>query len=91
MEQITLSDTKSGKKYYILSIRDEARLVNRLSSMGLMNGSQIEICQNQKKQPVLIFARDNCYLYINCQSLSTTYHSQTFECATPKGARDFRL
>lgn len=58
MEQITLSDTKSGKKYYILSIRDEARLVNRLSSMGLMNGSQIEICQNQKKQPVLIFARD---------------------------------
>lgn len=58
MEQITLSDTKPGKKYYILSIRDEARLVNRLSSMGLMNGSQIEICQNQKKQPVLIFARD---------------------------------
>ena len=58
MEQITLSDTKPGKKYYILSIRDEARLVNRLSSMGLMNGSQIEICQNQKKQPGLIFARD---------------------------------
>lgn len=58
MEQITLSDTKPGKKYYILSIRDEARLVNRLLSMGLMNGSQIEICQNQKKQPVLIFARD---------------------------------
>ena len=26
--------------------------------MGLMNGSQLEICQNQKKQPVLIFARD---------------------------------
>lgn len=58
MEQITLSDTKPGKKYSILNIRDEARLVNRLSSMGLMNGSQIEICQNQKKQPVLIFARD---------------------------------
>ena len=58
MEKITLSDTKPGKKYSILNIRDEARLVNRLSSMGLMNGSQIEICQNQKKQPVLIFARD---------------------------------
>lgn len=58
MEQITLSDAKPGKKYSILNIRDEARLVNRLSSMGLMNGSQIEICQNQKKQPVLIFARD---------------------------------
>ena len=58
MEKITLSDTKPGKMYSILNIRDEARLVNRLSSMGLMNGSQIEICQNQKKQPVLIFARD---------------------------------
>ena len=58
MEKITLSDTKPGKKYSILNIRDEARLVNRLSSMGLMNGSQLEICQNQKKQPVLIFARD---------------------------------
>ena len=58
MEQITLSDAKPRTKYSILSIRDEARLVNRLSSMGLMNGSHIEICQNQKKQPVLIFARD---------------------------------
>ncbi|EEG90323.1 hypothetical protein COPCOM_01560 [Coprococcus comes ATCC 27758] len=39
---------------------------------------------------IFIFARDNCYLYINFQSLSTTYHSQTFECATTKGVRDFR-
>lgn len=26
--------------------------------MGLLCGSQIDICQNYKKQPVLLFARD---------------------------------
>lgn len=38
--------------------QEESRLVNRLSSMGLLCGSMIEICQNHKKQPVLLFARD---------------------------------
>ena len=37
---------------------EEERLINRLSSMGLLCGSQIDICQNYKKQPVLLFARD---------------------------------
>ena len=58
MEPITLSETKPGNTYVIREIRDEARLVNRLSSMGLLCGSPVEICQNQKKQPVLLFARD---------------------------------
>lgn len=58
MEGITLSETKPGKRYSVTDIKDEARLVNRLSSMGLMCGSLIEVCQNNKKQPVLIFARD---------------------------------
>ena len=58
MKGITLSETKPGKRYSVTDIKDEARLVNRLSSMGLMCGSSIEVCQNNKKQPVLIFARD---------------------------------
>ena len=58
MKTITLSEAKPGTSYVIREIKDEARLVNRLSSMGLLCGSQIEICQNHKKQPVLIFARD---------------------------------
>lgn len=58
MEKCTLDQTTPGRKYSVLEIKDEARLTNRLSSMGVMCGSQIEICQNQKKQPVLIFARD---------------------------------
>lgn len=26
--------------------------------MGILTGTKIEICQNHKKQPVLLFARD---------------------------------
>ena len=58
MNAITLSDAKPGSRYYILEIKEENRLVNRLSSMGLLCGSTIEVCQNFKKQPVLLFARD---------------------------------
>lgn len=58
METITLSEAKPGKRYRIRNIKDEARLTNRLSSMGLLCGSLIEICQNSKKQPVLVYARD---------------------------------
>lgn len=58
MNDVTLSDAQPGGQYCILEIKEENRLVNRLSSMGLLCGSTIEICRNSKKQPVLIFARD---------------------------------
>lgn len=49
MEDITLSDAAPGKRYTIRAIKDETRLVNRLSSMGLVRGSALEVCQNLKK------------------------------------------
>lgn len=58
MNAVTLSDATPGSRYCILEIKEESCLVNRLSSMGLLCGSMIEICQNHKKQPVLLFARD---------------------------------
>lgn len=58
MNAVTLSDATPGSRYCILEIKEESRLVNRLSSMGLLCGSMIEICQNHKKQPMLLFARD---------------------------------
>ena len=58
MNAVTLSDATPGSRYCILEIKEESRLVNRLPSMGLLCGSMIEICQNHKKQPVLLFARD---------------------------------
>ena len=58
MNAITLSDAQPGSRYCILEIKEEKRLTNRLSSMGLLCGSTVEVCQNNKKQPVLLFARD---------------------------------
>ena len=58
MNAIALSDATPGSRYCICEIKEENRLVNRLSSMGLLCGSTIEVCQNHEKQPVLIFARD---------------------------------
>ena len=58
MNEITLSAGKPGCRYTITEIKDEERLKNRVSSMGLMVGETLEVCQNNKKQPVLIFARD---------------------------------
>lgn len=58
MEQILLSEALPEKCYVVREIKDEARLVNRLSSMGIMRGSQIKVCMNNRKQPVLVFVRD---------------------------------
>ena len=66
MNQMTLSDAKPGRTYSVIHIKEESRLVNRLSSMGILCGSQIEVCQNQKKQPVLLFTRDTL-VAIGCE------------------------
>lgn len=58
MEQLTLSEAQPGKCYIVKEIKEEERLVNRLSSMGVLCQNRLEVCQNNKKQPVLIFVRD---------------------------------
>lgn len=58
MEQIMLSEAQPDKSYIVKEIKDEARLINRLSSMGIVCGCQIKVCMNNKKQPVLVFVRD---------------------------------
>ena len=58
MEQMLLSEALPEKCYIIREIKDETCLVNRLSSMGIMCGSRIKICMNNRKQPVLVFVRD---------------------------------
>ena len=58
MKPITLSEATPGQQFTVQEIKDEARLINRLSSMGIICGSTLTVCQNYKKQPVLIFTRD---------------------------------
>ena len=58
MKPITLSEATPGQQFTVQEIKDEARLINRLSSMGIICGSTLTVCQNYKKQPVLLFTRD---------------------------------
>lgn len=55
-EKLLLSESIPGNAYLVLEIKDEMRLVNRLSSMGILCGSQVEICQNHKNSLC-------CFLY----------------------------
>ena len=53
-----LSELSEGTKGRITSILGNAHFQSRITSIGLTVGSQIEIIQNPKKQPVLIYGRD---------------------------------
>jgi ferrous iron transport protein A len=53
-----LSDIQAGKTVMVKEIMADERLISRTSSMGIIVGSRIEILQNEKKQPLLLYCRD---------------------------------
>lgn len=53
-----LSIAKKGEKGKIASINGEPRFLSRITSIGLTIGSVVEVIQNQRKRPVLVFGRD---------------------------------
>lgn len=42
----------------VAGISGDERLIARVSSIGLTPGCEVRMLQNEKKQPVLIYARD---------------------------------
>jgi ferrous iron transport protein A len=42
----------------VKEIMADERLISRTSSMGIIVGSRVEILQNEKKQPLLLYCRD---------------------------------
>lgn len=53
-----LSDSKRGQTGKIHTISGETRFLNRIISIGLTIGSELEVIQNNRKQPILVFGRD---------------------------------
>lgn len=53
-----LSELPEGAKGKITAIQGNAHFQSRITSIGLTVGSQIEVIQNPKKQPILIYGRD---------------------------------
>ena len=53
-----LSTAKKGTIGIVKSIEGDGRFLSRITSIGIILGSVIEVIQNQKKRPLLIYSRD---------------------------------
>ncbi|MCR4741953.1 MAG: ferrous iron transport protein A [Treponema sp.] len=52
---IDLKKDQSGK---VVSIEGDSRFVSRITSIGLTPGCDVTIVKNEKRRPLLVFARD---------------------------------
>lgn len=55
---MNLSEVAPGKKVSISAIDGDIRFLSRITSIGLTVGCQIQVLQNEKRQPILIYGRD---------------------------------
>ena len=53
-----LSALKEKTKAKVMEILGDSHFQSRIISIGITVGSEIEIIQNYKKQPILIYCRD---------------------------------
>ena len=54
-----LSELKTGGTGTVTRVAGEARFVSRVTSIGITEGCPIEVVQNVKKRPILLFERDS--------------------------------
>ncbi len=53
-----LTQLETGKKANVFEIKGDRRYLSRITSIGINIGCKIEMLQNKKRQPVLIYCRD---------------------------------
>ena len=53
-----LIDVKEGKSCILKDVGNQEHFMSRAASMGLVIGTELEVVRNQKKMPLLIYARD---------------------------------
>lgn len=53
-----LSELSSGFTGTVAAINGDTHFQSRITSIGLTVGSKIEVIQNPKKQPTLLYCRD---------------------------------
>ena len=55
---MNLAEVKNGEKAVIVRIEGDRRYLSRITSIGLNVGCRVEMLQNVKKKPLLIYGRD---------------------------------
>ena len=53
-----LSEMKQGEKGIVSSVNGDARYVGRITSIGITPGCKVSIIKNEKRRPLIVFARD---------------------------------
>lgn len=53
-----LTDSKADMQGKILSVGGEDHFMNRITSIGITEGTRFQIVRNDKKMPVLIYLRE---------------------------------
>lgn len=54
-----LSELKTGGMGTVTRVAGDAHFVSRVTSIGITEGCPIEVVQNAKKRPILVFERDS--------------------------------
>jgi len=53
-----LSEMKQGEEGIVSSVNGDARYVGRITSIGINPGCKVSIIKNDKRRPLIVFARD---------------------------------
>lgn len=53
-----LSEMKQGEAGIVSSVNGDARYVGRITSIGITPGCKVSIIKNDKRRPLIVFARD---------------------------------
>ena len=56
--KMKLIEAQDKKNYVLINPGTNAHFIERAKSMGLVQGTKLKMIRNQKKMPVLIYARD---------------------------------
>ncbi|MCR4749137.1 MAG: ferrous iron transport protein A [Lachnospiraceae bacterium] len=53
-----LSEMKANGHGTVISLGKDQRFLNRITSIGLTEGTSFQVVKNDKKMPVLVYARE---------------------------------
>lgn len=53
-----LTNVSAGKKVKVTGLKNEERFMSRTTAIGITIGGELQVIQNEKKQPMLLYCRD---------------------------------
>ena len=69
-----LSELKADTSGRIKTLYDDAHFLNRITSIGLTEGTVVQVVRNDRKMPVLVYARETLLALnrIDCEKIEVT-------------------